>query len=72
MDPAGPEGVVSEPDIEPPERRQLDHRGRGAGHAAPALYEVAVTLAVMPDGQVDYWRSVCDMPRGRPASTRWR
>ncbi|BEU97193.1 DEAD/DEAH box helicase [Acidovorax sp. DW039] len=28
-------------------------------------YAVAVTMAVMPDGQVDYWRGTCECPVGR-------
>ncbi len=57
------QGVVGEPDIEPlDEGWRLQALVQGTQHMP---YEVAVTLAVMPDGQVDYWRSVCDCPVGR-------
>lgn len=57
------QGVVSEPDIEPlDEGWRIQALVQGTQHLP---YEVAVTLAVMPDGQVDYWRSVCDCPVGR-------
>ncbi|AYM95873.1 helicase SNF2 [Acidovorax sp. 1608163] len=57
------QGVVSEPDIEPlDEGWRIQALVQGTQHIP---YEVAVTLAVMPDGQVDYWRSVCDCPVGR-------
>lgn len=57
------QGVVGEPDIEPlDEGWRIQALVQGTQHLP---YEVAVTLAVMPDGQVDYWRSVCDCPVGR-------
>ncbi|PIF91228.1 helicase-like protein [Acidovorax sp. 62] len=57
------QGVVGEPDIEPlDEGWRIQALVQGTQHIP---YEVAVTLAVMPDGQVDYWRSVCDCPVGR-------
>ena len=62
--------MVGEPDIEPlDEGWRIQALVQGTQHLP---YEVAVTLAVMPDGQVDYWRSVCDCPWGASASTRWR
>lgn len=57
------QGVVGDPDIEPlDEGWRIQALVQGTQHLP---YEVAVTLAVMPDGQVDYWRSVCDCPVGR-------
>ncbi|PIF26595.1 helicase-like protein [Acidovorax sp. 56] len=57
------QGLVGEPDIEPmDEGWRIQALVQGTQHLP---YEVAVTMAVMPDGQVDYWRSVCDCPVGR-------
>jgi uncharacterized Zn finger protein len=57
------QGTVSTPQLQAvDEGWQLQGVVQGAQQPP---YAVAVTMAVMPDGQVDYWRGTCECPVGR-------